>query len=75
MCVHVCVCASHLPHELCVHLGHTINGAGSLHAEFRSGVPGGGGPEGPDGAGDKHTQVVLQGHVQDVVEPWGRIMG
>lgn len=31
---------SHLTHQLCVDLGHTVDGTGSLHTQIRGGVPG-----------------------------------
>lgn len=50
-------------------LGHSIDGPGSLDTEVRGRVPGRGGPESSDGAGDEQTQPVLRCNVQDVVEP------
>lgn len=45
-----------------------VNGAGPLHAQIGRGVARGRGSEGTDGAGDKQTQAVFGGDVQDVVE-------
>lgn len=58
-----CLRRSHLPHQLRVDLGDTVDGAWSLHAQFRGGVPGRGWAEGTDGAGDKHTQTMFGGYV------------
>lgn len=49
--------------------GDAVDGARSLHAQIWSGVPGRGGPERADGAGDEQTQAVLSRDVQDVVKP------
>lgn len=51
-----------------MNLGDAVDGTRSLHAQIWSGVPGGGGPERADGAGDEETQTVLGRDVQDVVE-------
>lgn len=61
---------SNLSHQLRVNLGDAVDGTRSLHAQIWSGVPGGGGPERTDGAGDEESQTVLGRDVQDVVKPW-----
>lgn len=53
-----------------MHFGHSIDGAGPLDTEVRSGVTRGGGPEGSDGTGDKETEAVLQGQIQHVVKTY-----
>lgn len=49
--------------------GDAVDGARSLHAHIWSWVPGRGGAERADGAGDEQTQTVLGCDVQDVVKP------
>lgn len=48
--------------------GDTVDGSGALHAQVRGGVPGRGGPECANGAGDKEAQAVFCRNVQDVVQ-------
>lgn len=52
-----------------MNFGDAVDGPRSLHAQVWSGVPGRGGPEGADGAGDEESQAVLGRDVQDVVKP------
>lgn len=59
----------YLSHQLSVDFGDAIDGARSLHAQIWRRVSGRGGSEGTNGAGDKQTQAVLRGNVQDVVKP------
>lgn len=49
----------HLAHQLCVDFGDAVDGARPLHAQLRGRVPGRGRAEGPDRAGDKHTQSMF----------------
>lgn len=60
---------SNLSHQLGVNFGDAVDGSRPLHAQIWSRVPGGGGPERADGAGDKESQTVLGRDVQDVVKP------
>lgn len=60
---------AHLSHELCVDLGHPVDGPGSLDAEIGSWVPRRSGSKSPDGAGHEQSQTVLRGNIQDIVQP------
>lgn len=59
----------YLSHQLSVDFGDSIDGARSLHTQIWCRVSGRGGSKGTDGTGDKQTQAVLRGNVQDVVKP------
>lgn len=49
-------------------LADAVNGSGSLDGDVGRGVPGGGGTEGADGGGNKHSQVVLFAQLHYVVQ-------
>lgn len=63
---------AYFSHELCMDLGHPVDGPGSLSAEIRGWVPGRRGSKSSNRAGHKQSQIVFCGNIQNIMQSWNQ---